>query len=61
MICPARSRFAEVVINRHDIAEAKLSGIVGEAILPALAFEVAYNLDRRGLPDVHYGAAAEMI
>ena len=57
----AGSRFAKIIINRHDIAEAKLSGIIGKSILAALAFEVVDNLDRRGLSDVHYGAAAEMI
>jgi hypothetical protein len=57
----ARSRLAKVVINRHDITEAELSGIFGEPILTALAFEVVHNLDGRGLPHVHYGATAEMI
>jgi hypothetical protein len=57
----ARSRFAKVVINRHDVAEAELSDIVGESILAALTFEVIHNLDRGGLPNIHHGPAAEMI
>jgi hypothetical protein len=57
----AGSRFAKVVINGNDVVEAKLAGIVGESILTALAFEVVHNLDRGGLPDIHHGAAAEMI
>ena len=57
----ARPRFPEVIINRNDVIEAKLAGIVGEPILASLAFEIVHNLDGRGLPDVYYGAAAEMI
>ena len=57
----SRSRLAKVVINRNDVIEAQLAGIIGEPILPALTFEVVYNLDRRGLPDVYHGAAPEMI
>jgi hypothetical protein len=57
----ARSRFAKVVINRYHIVEAKLMGIFGEPILTALALKIMNNLDEAGLPNVHHGAAAEVI
>jgi hypothetical protein len=56
-----RSRFPEVVINSNDVIEAKAAGIVGEPVLTALAFEIVHNLYGRGLPNVYYSAAAEMI
>jgi hypothetical protein len=54
----ARTGTAEVAIDDLHILEAHLTGMIGEPVLPPLAFLVVEYLRRCGLADVNNGVAS---
>src|SRR5437764_3956979 len=57
----AGARAPEILIDDLDLLEAKLASVVGQAILPALAFLVVNHLSRRGLTNIDDGAPLQMV
>ena len=51
----------EVFVNDVDLLKTKLAGLVGQAILSPLTFQVVGHLNRGRLPDVHDCPALQMI
>src|SRR6516164_374119 len=57
----AGPRAPEIVVDDLDLLEAKLASVVGQAILPALAFLIVNHLSRRRLTNIDDGAPLQMV
>src|SRR5262249_51398206 len=57
----AGSRTSQILVDYLDPLEAKLASVVGQAILPALAFLVVNYLPRRRLTDIDDGPTLQMV
>lgn len=57
----ATTRTAKIIINDLHILEAHLAGVIGEPVLPPLAFLVVHHLGRCRLADVNDGFASQMV
>src|SRR5262245_44218672 len=51
----------EVIVDHLDAGPAELARAIGKPVLPALAFLIVHELIGRRLPNVHIGAACEML
>ncbi len=57
----ARSRPAQVLVDDGDRPEAGGTRLVGQRVLPALAFRVAHHLRHGGLADIDDGTAGQVV
>jgi hypothetical protein len=56
-----RPRPPQILVDDHDVLEAELAGVLGQAVLAALTFLVVDNLARRGLTHVHQATPPQTV
>jgi len=56
-----RPRPPQILVNDHNVLEAELAGVIGQAVLAALTFLVVDNLARRGLTHVHQATPPQTV
>ena|SRR5579885_93726 len=57
----AGARASKILVDYLDLLESKLASVIGQAILPALAFLVVNHLSRRRLTDIDDGTPLQMV